>query len=123
MSQDWGQTVLDVEVAYDTDIAAAIAVIKEVADRLWHEQLPNTTIIEEPKIAGIQSFGESAITIRLMAKTQPGEHFATARELRGRLKGAFDEAGIEIPFPQRTVWMKADRQAGGSGPGESSHPE
>ena len=108
LSQDWGRAVLDIEVAYDTDMAAAMTVIKEVADGVWHEQLPNATITEEPKIAGIQSFGESAITIRLMAKTEPGEQFAAARELRGRLKDAFDEAGIEIPFPQRTVWMRAE---------------
>ena len=108
LSQDWGRAVLDVEVAYDTDIENAKAVIKEVADGLWREQLPHATITEEPTIAGIQAFGESAITIRLMAKTEPAEHFATARELRGRIKTAFDEAGIEIPFPQRTVWMKSE---------------
>lgn len=109
LSQDWGRAVLDLEVAYDTDIEAAKSVIKEVADGLWREQLPNATITEEPTIAGIQSFGASAIAIRLMAKTEPGEHFATARELRGRIKAAFDEAGIEIPFPQRTVWMKTEQ--------------
>jgi small conductance mechanosensitive channel len=113
MSQDWGQTVLDIEVAYDTDIPAAMAVIKGVADKVWREQLSNATIIEEPSIAGVQTFGESAITIRLTAKTEPGEQFATARELRGRLKTAFDEAGIEIPFPQRTVWVRGD--VGGQG--------
>ena len=107
MSQDWGQTVLDEEVAYDTDIAAAKAVIKEVADGLWHEQMPNATIIQEPTIAGVQGFGESAITIRLTARTEPGEHWATAREIRARLKLALDEAGIDIPFPQRTVWLKS----------------
>lgn len=109
MSQDWGQTVLDVDVAYDTDIGAATAVIKEVADGLWREQLPNATIIAEPAIAGVQGLGESAVTIRLTARTEPGEQFAAARELRGRLKEAFDRAGIEIPFPQRTVWLKSDQ--------------
>lgn len=108
MSQDWGQVVLDMEVAYDTDIRAAMALLKEVADGVWHEQLPNATIIEEPAIAGVQAFGDNAIAIRLMAKTEPGEQFATARELRGRLKEAFDDAGIEIPFPQRTVWVRND---------------
>ena len=106
MSQDWGRAVLDIEVSYDTDLQAAMAVIKEVADGMWRERLPNATIIEEPSIAGVQSFGESAISLRLMAKTEAGEQFATARELRGRLKEAFDQAGIEIPFPQRTVWLK-----------------
>ena len=114
MSQDWGRVVLDIEVAYDTDIAMATAVIKGVADGVWHEQLPNATIIEEPSIAGLQAFGESAISIRLMAKTEPGEQFAATRVLRGRLKEAFDEAGIEIPFPQRTVWIRSDLSTGGT---------
>ena len=109
MTQDWGRVVLDLEVAYDTDIAAATTVIKEVADAVWREQLPYATITEEPMIAGVQSLGDSAISIRLMARTEPGEHFAAARELRGRIKDAFDEAGIEIPFPQRTVWMRTDQ--------------
>ena len=112
MSQDWGRAVLDVDVAYDTDIASAMAVIKQVADSVWHEQLPNATIIEEPTIAGIQKFGESAITIRLMAKTEPGEHWAATREMRGRLKEALDGAGIEIPFPQRTVWVRSEESPG-----------
>lgn len=112
MSQDWGRAVLDVDVAYDTDVTEAMAVIKRVADSLWHEQIPSATIIEEPTIAGIQSFGESAVTIRLMAKTQPGEHWATSRELRARLKDALDEAGIEIPFPQRTIWVRSEDTAG-----------
>lgn len=106
MSQDWGRLVLDVEVAYDTDLTRAMAVIKETADGLWRDEMPNATIIEEPSIAGVQGLGESAVAIRLMAKTEPTEQYAAARELRRRLKEAFDEAGIEIPFPQRTVWIK-----------------
>jgi small conductance mechanosensitive channel len=41
-----------------------------------------------------------------MAKVEPGEQWALTRELNRRLKDAFDEAGIEIPFPQRVVWNK-----------------
>ena len=115
MSQDWGRVVLDVEVAYDTDIAAATAVIKDVADGVWEEQVPSATIIEEPTILGVQNFGESSVSIRLMAKTEPAEHWATARELRARIKVALDEAGIEIPFPQRTVWVKSDQTIGSKG--------
>ena len=107
MSQDWGRVVLDVEVAYDTDLAVATAVIKDVADGVWEEQLPSATIVEEPAILGVQDFGESSVSIRLMAKTEPAEHWATARELRARIKVALDEAGIDIPFPQRTVWLKS----------------
>lgn len=107
LTQDWGQAVVDVEVAYDTDIAAAMALIKEVADGLWREQLESFTIIQEPTMAGVQAFGDNSIALRLMVRTEPGEQFGTARELRKRLKLALDEAGIEIPFPQRTIWVRS----------------
>lgn len=107
-SQLWARAVLDVEVAYDTDLGGAAAVIKRVADEVWQEQIENATVIEEPEIWGVQDFGASAIAIRLVIKTEPGEQSNAAREIRGRLKAAFDEAGIEIPFPQRTVWLRRE---------------
>jgi len=104
-SQQWARVVLDIEVAYDTNIGHAMTVIKQCADGVWTEALPNATILEEPEIWGVESFGASAIAIRLAVKVEPGEQFATAREIRRRLKETFDAEGIEIPFPQRTVWM------------------
>jgi len=105
-SQQWARAVLDIEVAYDTDIPFAISVIKETADTVWRDQLESATVLEEPEIWGIEAFGSSAIAIRLVLKVEPGEQWATAREVRKRLKIAFDEHGIEIPFPQRVVWMR-----------------
>ena len=104
-SQLWARTVLDVDVAYDTDIDLAASVIKAVADEVWQEGLESATILEEPEIWGVQNFGADAISIRLAVKTEPGEQWATGRVIRGRLKKAFDVHGIEIPFPQRTVWV------------------
>lgn len=104
-SQQWARAVLDVDVAYDTDLNHAMNVIKRVADELWEEALPHATVLEEPEVFGVQNFGPDAVTIRVGVKVEPAEQFAAARELRARLKYAFDEEGIEIPFPQRTVWM------------------
>lgn len=110
-SQLWARAVLDIEVAYSTDLGRAGEVIKRVADEVWHEQIDDATIIEEPELWGVQDFGASAIAIRLVIKTDPGEQFNAAREIRGRLKAAFDQAGIEIPFPQRTVWLQPESVA------------
>lgn len=107
-SQQWSRAVLDVEVAYDTDIDHAKSVIKEVADQVWHDHIATATIVEEPEIWGVESFGESAIAIRLVVKTEPGEQWATGREIRGRLIKAFAAEGIEIPFPQRVIWTRSD---------------
>jgi small conductance mechanosensitive channel len=104
-SQQWARSVLDVEVAYDTDLARASQIIKDVADSIFNDQLENATVLEEPEIWGIQELGASAIAIRVALKTEPGEQWATAREMRRRIKERFDAEGIEIPFPQRTIWV------------------
>jgi small-conductance mechanosensitive channel len=109
-SQQWARAVLDIGVAYNTDIGHAIRVIKEVADGIWQEQLESATVLEEPEIWGVEELGDNAIAIRLVFKVEPGEQFATARETRRRIKAAFDREGIEIPFPQRTVWMATEPQ-------------
>jgi small conductance mechanosensitive channel len=104
-SQEWARTVLDIEVAYDTDIPRAMEVIKRVADEVWEEAPEHATILEEPELWGVEAFGDSAVAIRLVMKVEPSEQWATARLIRARLKETFDAEGIRIPFPQRTVWL------------------
>jgi moderate conductance mechanosensitive channel len=105
MSQHWSRALLDVDVAYDTDLAHARTVIKRVADELWNE---GTDILEEPDVWGVESLGHHAVTLRLVVKTRPSRQWVVSRELRERIKRAFDAEGIEIPFPQQTVWMRPD---------------
>ena len=107
-SQKWARAVMDIEVAYDTNIDRATRVIKDTADDVWRDHLPKATIIEEPEMWGVERFGESAIAIRLVVKTEPGEQFNTAREIRKRLVQAFEREGIEIPFPQRVIWVREE---------------
>jgi small conductance mechanosensitive channel len=102
-SQHWSRALLDVEVAYDTDIDQAKAVIKRVADTLWHER---EDILEEPEVWGVERLGPNAIVIRLVVKTRPADQYDVSRDLRQRLKEAFDAEGIEIPFPQQVVWNR-----------------
>jgi moderate conductance mechanosensitive channel len=94
-SQHWSRALLDIQVAYGTDIPAARAVIKQVADALWNEW-PDT-IIEEPEVWGVEDLGPNAIDIRMALKTKPSEQFEVGRELRERIKAAFEREGIEIP--------------------------
>ena len=108
-SQQWARALLDVSVAYDTDVELAQRVIKEVADRVWQDEDWAGQILEEPEVWGVEQFGPDALVIRLVVKTQPSQQWKVLRELRARLKAAFDDAGIEIPFPQRTVWVRRDQ--------------
>lgn len=107
-SQTWSRAVLDFGVSYDTDIDHAMEVIGNTLRARWEEGVDVSRIIEEPLIQGVQSFDADAVTIRALVKTQPAAQYAVARELRALIKHAFDAEGIEIPFPQRTVWLKSD---------------
>ncbi len=106
-SQLWSRALLDVEVAYDTDLDLAREVIQRVGDGLWGDpEWGGDELMERPEVWGVQELGASAVALRLVVKTEPSKQWAVERELRMRLKVAFDEAGIEIPFPQQTVWHR-----------------
>ena len=104
MSQHWSRALLDVEVAYDTDLEHARRVIKRVADELWRE---DSSVLDEPEMWGVEQLGASGIALRQVVKTTPSAQWKVSRELRERIKLAFDEEGIEIPFPQQMVWNRS----------------
>ena len=108
LSQQWSRSLLDIPVAYTTDLDEAIDVIKRTADELWNDPEWRSLILEEPDVWGVEQFGDSAILIRVVLKTVPAQQWAVSRELRMRVKAAFDDAHIEIPFPQQTVWVRDD---------------
>lgn len=105
-SQLWARVVLDIEVSYDTDVDVAAEVLLRVANEVWREEMPDRSIIAEPEFWGVERFGADGVALRLVVKTEPTEQWAVARELRGRIKKEFDTLGIEMPFPQRTVWNR-----------------
>ncbi len=104
-SQYWARVILDVPVAYGADVKAASTLIKRVADDVWRRH-EGSEVLEEPELWGVEDFGPDSIALRLAVKTSPGSQWAVARELRAYVKDAMDEAGLEIPFPQRTVWLR-----------------
>jgi small conductance mechanosensitive channel len=108
MSQEWSRALLDISVAYDTDVALAESAIKEVADGLWRDETFGSLILAEPEVWGVEQLGADGIAIRLVVQTKPLEQWKVARELRARIKAHFDELGIEIPFPQRTIWHRGE---------------
>ena len=119
-SQLWSNCVIDVDIAYDTDVREAMQVLDDTADAMWREarEHKSDVIIADPVVQGVQALGESAITLRLVVKTDPLSQWQVQRELRLRIKEAFDAAGIAIPFPQRTV--RVVNAAGGAAPAQDA---
>lgn len=107
-SQLWSIALVDIDVAYDSDIAAAKNLMLSTATEVCASKQWSPDVLDEPIVLGVESLGADGITLRMIVKTSPGSQWAIQRELREALKASYDNAGIEIPFPQRTVWVRSN---------------
>ena len=73
----------------------------------WAKDNSEILLDEEPIVHAITEFADSSVNARMVAKVLPGMQYDAERELRRRLKRAFDEKGIGIPFPQRTLHIES----------------
>ncbi len=108
MSQEWSRVLLDIEVAYGADIDRVVEVMESVALKMARESEFRDLFLDDPQVWGVETLGSDSVAIRLVMKTKPGEQWPISREFRRRIKLAFDAEGIEIPFPQRTIWLRTD---------------
>lgn len=99
MSVDFANAVVDVSVAYGEDIDRVLAIMNSVAETMREDAVLGEKIIEPLEIAGVDQWADSAIVIRCRFKVAPLEQWTIRREYLRRLKQAFDQSGIEIPFP------------------------
>lgn len=106
MTKQWSRVVLDVGVSYRENVDEVIEVLKAVGADLEADPKFSEMINQPIEVLGVESFSDSAVVIRAMFTTKPLQQWAVGREFRRRIKMAFDERGIEIPFPQRDVWMR-----------------
>jgi small conductance mechanosensitive channel len=105
MTKEWSRFLIDVGVAYKEDVDYVMDVLKEVGDGIEKDETFGPLILEPLQILGVDSFGDSSVNIRVMFTTQPLQQWTVGREFRRRIKKTFDEKGIEIPFPHRTVYL------------------
>ena len=104
MTRDWSCFRCHVGVSYDTDIDLAERICNEVGAAMYADSKLKEKLLEPPTFVGVTDLGDSAVVVRSQAKTRPGAQWGLEREMNRRLKKAFEDAGIEIPFPQRVVW-------------------
>jgi small conductance mechanosensitive channel len=102
-SKKYIYAVVEVGVAYDSDLNQVYATLEEVGKKIKEE---NPDVLEPTQVRGLKDFGESELTIRTTTKVKPGAHMAVSYDLRKRIKEAFDHDNIEIPFPRRVVIVK-----------------
>ena len=103
MTMDYSNINLDIGVGYDTDIDTLETVINDIGEAMAKDEEWGEKIKEPPRFKRVNDFGDSAIEIKIVGRTEPSQQWAVTGELRKRIKKSFDKAGIEIPFPQRVI--------------------
>ena len=107
-SKDFSYYVIDLGVGYDDDTDRIVEVVKGVADELMRDAAFAPFILEPLEVLGVDAFKASEVTLRFRIKTLPLKQWDVGRELRRRIKKAFDARGITIPGPSMMVRLKTD---------------
>ena len=109
-SKEFSKAVIDIGVAYREDADEIMEIMREVGNEVREDPEYGPNILEDIEILGLQRFDDSAIVIRARMKTKPLKQWGLRREFNRRIKRIFDERGIEIPFPHRTIYMGEPKQ-------------
>ena len=99
-SQDFGIAFLEIPVSYSADVDRACAVAIETAKAAAAEEPIASNLISGPELQGVNALDADYWSLRMTAVTQANMQWATERELRRRIRNAFDEAGIDAPYPE-----------------------
>lgn len=106
----WSRATFEIGVAYKENVDHVMNVLTDLARQLRADPTFGPMILDDATAPGIESLGDSAVVIKFHVKTRPHQHGAVKRELLRRIKNRFDELGIEIPFPHRTVYHRQEAE-------------
>jgi len=105
VTREFSCHVFDIGVAYKEDTDRVVALLKEVGNDLRQDETCAPEMIEPVEIFGVDKFADSAVVIKGKIKTRPSKQWMVGREFNRRVKKRFDEEGIEIPFPHRSLYF------------------
>ena len=113
-SVGYARVVVPVSLAYEQDLDSVLDALAAVAAEWAETEFARSVMLEEaPTVQSVTELGESGVTARIIVQVRPGEQFEADRQIKRLVKTRFDEQGIEIPFPRRTVYVKSDSAESG----------
>jgi len=101
LSRDWGQLFLDTLICADQPLDQASAALETVAAEFRADAAWSPTLVDGPRLLGVESLAPAGATLRLHARTAPNRQDDVARELRRRIHNALGERGIRLDGVQR----------------------
>ena len=98
-SLGFAYAVLDVGIAYGSDIEVSMQVMRDVDESMREDANFSGKILKPLEIAGVDQWADSSVMIKARIQVKPLEQWHVRREYLKRLKIAFDAKGVEIPCP------------------------
>jgi small conductance mechanosensitive channel len=96
-SQGWSTAIIDVPVAYDEDAGKVMGILEQVSAEIDEDPAFEDVLLEKPTVAGVNAVTATTMSIRLMAKTAPNQHWGLQRVLLERSLTALAKAGVRSP--------------------------
>jgi small conductance mechanosensitive channel len=101
-SQGWSRVILDLPLAYNSDLDKAKKVIEQAAAKLAETLGPKSGLIGKAQVWGVQALEVEAIVFRVVQQVRPSKKDELARLMRLEVKKAIDKAGIKLSKAQET---------------------
>ncbi len=103
MTRLYSYALIDVRVGYRENVDRVLELLGETARVMREDDTWGPKLISDIEIFGLQELNESWVGVRVRLKTRPGDQWQVRREFFRRTKLAFEQAGIDMPYPQRTL--------------------
>jgi len=111
LTNGWSANVFEIGVAYKENTDRVIEIMQDVGQAMQEDETFGRMMLEPPEIFGVDRLADSAVVIKGRIKTKPIRQWDVGREFLRRIKFAFDENNIEIPFPHRTIYFGENSRA------------
>ena len=96
-SQGWSTVMVDLPFSYREDVDRVIGIIKEAVTEMNEDTHWREVLREAPSVLGVESITAGTVAVRVFATCSPNENWGIQREIRRRVKDAFDREGIAGP--------------------------
>lgn len=110
LSFDFANVNVDVRVALDSDLEKVKKVMNEVGESMAQDEEWKDYIAEPIQFLRVDGFEDFGVRIKALGKVEPAKQWSVAGEFRHRVKVAFAQNGIIIPYPQMVVHQAKDKK-------------
>jgi len=91
---------ISIPISYTSNVSKALEVIRSLLDS-------KELVLAEPQpVLIVDSLGDSVIIIKVLFWVPSQEFWTIRREIIREIKESLEAVGIEIPYPQRVIWLR-----------------